>query len=127
MQDFPFAPGELDRRLEHLAILDEFFRKRFQSAEEVFAGRDRYAEVLRPPPSHHALYGQQASDVIDRQTPVCIRFHFKALGAGFLIKENEGFRMNGEVLIGVMDGNETFSAVHGAPYFHWQVQGRFVN
>jgi len=115
MQYFPFAPGELDRRLEHSAILDEFFCKRFQAAEEVFAGRDRYAEVLRPPPSHHTLYGQQAGDVMDRQTPVCIRFHFKALSAGFPVEENEGFRMNCEVVISGMNCRKILSVFHGPP------------
>lgn len=115
MQYFLFAPGELIRGLEQLAILNEFFYQRSQSAKEVFAGRDRYAEVLWPPPSHHTLYGQQTGDVIDRQAPICIRLHFKALGAGFPVEENEGFRMNCEVVISAMDCRKDFSAFHGPP------------
>ena len=115
MQYFSLAPGQSDRRLKHLAILDESFCERLQSTEEAFTGLDREPEILRPRTSQHALCGQQTGDVIDRQAPVGIRLHFKALRTGSLIKENISFWMNCELWLGVMDYCKILSSVHDAP------------
>ncbi len=115
MKHFPLTPGKQDRRLRHLAKLDEFFGMFFQSAKQVFAGRHPYAEVPGRLSSHHTVCGQQAGDLIDWQPPICVRFHFKAACTGFLVEENESLRMNREFLSRTIDYSEILLANHRAP------------
>src|SRR5258708_39590547 len=115
MKHFSLTLSEPDWRLEHLAKLDEFFRMFFQSAKEVFAGRHQYAEVPGRLSAHHTVCGHQAGDLIDRQPPICVRFHFKAASAGFLVEENESLRMNCEGLLRAIDYREILLANHRAP------------
>src|SRR5579862_4373509 len=75
---FLLTSAEHDRRLEDLAITNEFIGALSQTAEQVFLCRDHYTEFIRNLAVQHAIDCDQTGGVIDRQTPIPVRSHLKA-------------------------------------------------